>query len=243
MATSTSPAEASPARPGVAGRAFGIVFSPGATFEHIVADPKWFGALALIVLLMGGLGYAFMSTEVGQEAVLAKQFDSMEAWGMDVTPELEAQMAAGMDRGKYLSLLNGLFWAVLLLVEAGLLFAVFNAILGGTASFRQVFAVTVYASVIMLLQQLFATPIAYARGSLDSSTNLAVFFPMIDDTGFIGRFLGTIDLFWIWWTVVLAIGMAVLYKRRMQGILTGFLVVYAVVALAIAGIMSLRAGS
>jgi hypothetical protein len=221
----------------------GVVLSPRATFEEIVAVPNWLGALVVIVVLMGGIGYLFMSTEIGQEAVLAKQLDSMEAWGMQVTPELEAQMEAGMGRAKYFSLFNGLFWAIVMLAEAGLLFAIFNAAMGGTASFRQVFAVTVFASVIMVLQQLFSTPLAYARGSLDSATNLAVLFPMIDDTGLFGRFLGTIDLFWIWWTVVLAIGMGVLYKRRTQGILTAFLATYAVIAVAIAGFLTMRAGS
>lgn len=243
MATSAAPAGVSPARSGLLARAIGVVFSPGSTFEQIVADPKWLGALVLIVALMGGIGFAFMSTEIGQEAVLTKQLDSMEAWGMEVTPEVEARMEAGMSRARYFSLFNGLFWVLVLLAEAGLLFAIFNAVMGGTASFKQVFAVTVYASVIMVLQQVFSTPIAYARGTLDSATNLAVFFPMFDDTGFIGRFLGTIDLFWIWWTVVLAIGMAVLYKRRTQGILTAFLAIYGVIALAIAAIMSMRAGS
>jgi hypothetical protein len=131
----------------------------------------------------------------------------------------------------------------MVLIEAGILYAVFNAAMGGTATFKQVFAVTTWASIIMVLQQLFSTPIAYARGSIDSATNVAVLLPMFDDTSFIARFLGTIDLFWIWWTVVLAIGMSVLYKRRTQGILTAFLVVYAVIAVAIAAFLTMRAGS
>jgi hypothetical protein len=243
MDTSTAAAGAAPVKSGLVGRALGIIFSPRATFEQIVADPKWLGAMALIVLLVGAIGFAFMSTEIGQEAVLAKQLDSMEAWGMTITPEVEARMEAGMSSARYWSILNGLFWAVIVLIEAGILYAVFNAAMGGTATFKQVFAVTTWSSIIMVLQQLFSTPIAYARGSIDSATNVAVFLPMFDDTSFIARFLGTIDLFWIWWTVVLAIGMSVLYRRRTQGILTAFLVVYAVVAIAIAAFLTMRAGS
>jgi hypothetical protein len=226
----------------VLARILGVIFSPRATFEHIVADPKWLGALVIILVAMGAISFAFMSTEVGREAVLAKQLDSMEAFGMQITPEVEARLEEGMDRAKYLSVFNGLFWAVLLAAIAGILYAVFSAALGGTATFKQAFAVTVYSSVITVVQQLFSTPLAYARGSLDSSTNLAVLLPMLDDTSFLARLLGTIDLFWIWWIVVLAIGLAVLYRRRTQPILMTFFGIYAVIAIGIAAVMASRNG-
>lgn len=238
MPTSTVDAGSSPARPGVVARLVGVIFSPRAAFEHIVADPKWLAALVIILVAMGAISFIFMSTEVGREAVLAKQLDGMEAFGMQVTPEVEARLEQGMDRAKYFSLFNGLFWAVMLAVIAGVLFAVFNATLGGAATFKQVFAVTVYSSVITVVQQLFSTPLAYVRGSLDSSTNLAVLLPMLDDTSFLARLLGTIDLFWIWWFAVLAMGLAVLYRRRTQPILTAFLGIYALIAIGIAAVMT-----
>ena len=231
------------ARPGLVARAIGVIFSPRQTFEHIAADPRWLGALVLIVVLMGTTSFLFMSTEVGREAVLAKQLDSMEAFGMQITPELETQMEQGLDRAKYFGMFNGLFWVVVLLIAAGLLFAAFNALMGGTATFKQVFAVTVFSSFVTVLQQLFTMPLAYARGSLDGATNLAVFLPMLDDSSFIARLLGVIDVFWIWWLVVLAIGMGVLYRRRTQPILTAFLVLYGVIALAIAIFQATRTGS
>ncbi len=242
MPTSLADTGPSPARSGVLARLIGIVFSPRATFEQVVAQPKWLGAMVIILLTMGVISFVFMSTEVGQEAVLAKQLDSMEAFGMEVTPEIESRLEQGIARVKYFGVLNGLAWGLLLAAIAGILFVVLNAALGGAASFKQVFAVTVYSSVITLVQQLFSTPIAYARGSLDSSTNLAVFFPMLDDTSFFARLLGTIDLFWIWWFVVLAIGLAVLYRRRTQPILTTFLGIYALIAIVIAAVMASRNG-
>jgi hypothetical protein len=230
-------------RPGLMARATGVIFSPRPTFEHIVEDPRWLGALAVIVILMGATSFLFMSTEVGREAVLAKQLDSMEAFGVQITAELEAEMERGLERAQYFSMFNGLFWVVIMLVAAGILFAVFNGVLGGNATFRQVFAVTVFSSFVTVLQQLFTMPIAYARGSLDSATNLSVFLPMLDDSSFVARLLGAIDVFWIWWLTVLAIGVAVLYRRRTQPILTTFLVLYGVIALAIAVFQAVRAGN
>ena len=53
--------------------------------------------------------------------------------------------------------------------------------------------------------------------------------------------LGTVDVFLIWYIVVLAMGLAVLYRRRTQPIAISLLVVYAVIAVVIAVVKS-RAG-
>ena len=53
--------------------------------------------------------------------------------------------------------------------------------------------------------------------------------------------LGAVDIFLIWYIVVLAIGLGVLYKRRTQPIAISLLSVYAVIALCIALFKS-RAG-
>jgi hypothetical protein len=72
-----------------------------------------------------------------------------------------------------------------------------------------------------------------------SATNLAVLLPMLDEKSFIGRLFGMIDLFWIWWLIVLAIGLGVLYKRRTQPIAFALFGVYAVCIVAIAAVMSM----
>ena len=41
---------------------------------------------------------------------------------------------------------------------------------------------------------------------------------MLPEQSFIGNLLGAIDIFLIWYVVVLAIGLAVLYRRRTQPI-------------------------
>ena len=73
---------------------------------------------------------------------------------------------------------------------------------------------------------------------MSSATNLAVVLPMIDENSFIGRLLGMIDLFLVWWVVVLAIGLGVLYRRRTQPIAIGLFGVYAVIILVAAAVMS-----
>jgi hypothetical protein len=134
------------------------------------------------------------------------------------------------------------FSPLMTVIIAGVLFAVFNAGLGGNARFRQVFSIVTHAGVVILLQNLFLAPLNYARESMSSATNLAVFLPMLDEASLAARFLGIIDLFVIWWIVVMAIGLGVLYKRRTQPIVAGLLVVYVLIAAIIALVMRAFSG-
>jgi hypothetical protein len=115
--------------------------------------------------------------------------------------------------------------------------------MGGNATFKQVMAVVTHTGVIGLLGQLFTVPLNYARGSMTSATNLAVMFPFISETSFLGRLLGTVELFLIWQLIVLAIGLGVLYRKRTQPIAISLFVVYAIVGLIIALVRSSFGGS
>jgi hypothetical protein len=123
---------------------------------------------------------------------------------------------------------------IMWLIISGLLFAVFNAALGGTSTFKQLWAVFVHSTAITVIQQLFVTPLNYVRETISSATNLGVFLPMLDESGFLAKFLGTIDLFLIWWIVILSIGLGVLFKRKTGPIAAGLFVVYGVIAVIIA---------
>jgi hypothetical protein len=112
---------------------------------------------------------------------------------------------------------------------------------GPRASYVQVLAVVCYGGVILALRQVIATPIDYARESIASPTTLVQFVTMLDEASPVARFLGVIDLFVVWWIVVLAIGMSVLYRlstRRLALVFTGTyvaLALLAVIAMAVSG--------
>ena len=135
------------------------------------------------------------------------------------------------------------FLPVFMALMAGLLIGFFNAIMGGDASFKQVFAIVVHSGVIGALQTLFVTPLNYAKESMTSSTSLAVFLPMVDDTGFFGMVLGSIDLFRIWSTLSLAIGLAVLYKKRTAPVAWSLLAIYGIIVVIIAGVRAALSGA
>lgn len=235
--TTVGAAEAAPKS--LVARFVGIVMSPRETFRSVAAHPKWFGMLAITTLIIAACSAAPMFTEAGREAALDKQVSQMQSFGMQVNDEMYARMQQSMKNAPYTTFGAILvFGPVMAVIFTGILFAVFSAVMGGEASFKQLFAVTIHAGVISAVGQLFTAPLNLARGAVGSATSLAVLVPMIAEGSFLGRLLGMIDLFVIWWVFVLAVGLGVLYKRRTQPIAWSLYGVYAVIALVVAAVMS-----
>ena len=134
------------------------------------------------------------------------------------------------------------FSPVFTVAIAGILFLVFNVLMGGDRTFKQLFTVFVHSGVISTLGAVFTGPLNYFRGAVTSATNLAVLLPMVDPKSFAGRVLAMTDLFWIWSLLVLAIGLAVLYRRRTQPIAWSLYGIYAAGVLVIAAVMSALGG-
>jgi hypothetical protein len=224
-------------------RIAGVIFSPRATYAEIAARPRIFGALAFVLAVIVIATFAFLSTEVGQQASLDNQVRQMESFGRTVNDAQYAQMERMAPYSRYFAAAVQLVVTpIMALIVAGLAFAVFNAALGGDATFKQVFAIVVHSGALLMLQALFTLPLAYARESLSGATNLAVFFPFLEENSVAARMLGSIDLFLIWWMVSLAIGLGVLYRRRTRPIATTMLVMYVTIGLIIAGIKTASSG-
>ena len=237
-ADSVAPARSLPAR------LMGVIFTPRAAYADIVAGPRVFGALATVILISSVAVYTFMSTEVGQQAGLDMQVRQMESFGQTMTDAQYQRMEQMAGYGKYFAVGGQVVsLPIFALIIAGLAFAIFNAALGGDATFKQVFAVVVHSGVIIAVQQLFTLPLDYVRESLSSPTNLAVFFPFLEENTFIARMLGSIDLFLIWWSISLAIGLGVLYRKRTGPIATTLLVIYVTIGLVIAAVKTALAGA
>jgi Yip1 domain len=225
-------------------RFVGIVTSPRETFQAVVAHPRWFGMLAVVTLVMALLAALPMTTEAGKEAALQQQVEQAEAWGRTIDDQAYEGMRRGMAFAPYFTAGALLvFGPIFTLIVAGILFVVFNAVMGGDASFKQLFAVVVHGSVISALQQLFTGPLNYFKGAVTSATNLTALLPIVDPKTFMGRVMSMVDLFMIWYVLILAIGLGVLYRRRTQPIAMTLYGVYAVLVLCFAALMSSFGGA
>ncbi len=226
---------------GLLSRFIGVITSPKATFQSVIAHPRWFGMLALTCVTVGLLVGGYLMTKAGQDAWLDAATNS------PFSGQVSDQQYAGMQRmapyvGYFALLQMFVFVPIIYVVCAGLLYLVFNVMTGGNATFKQIFAVVAHTGPIAVLAQLFTVPMNMAQGSLSSKTNLAVFLPMTEGS-FLGRLLGTIDVFLVWQLVVLAIGLGVLYRRRTQPIAITLFVIYGVIGLMIAAVMTQFGGT
>ena len=220
-------------------RFVGIITAPRATFESVVAHPKWLGMYVLTAAIMAFGAALPMTTEAGKQAAVDQQVSGMESFGMQVSDEMYEQMR---QRTAFLPYQTAgsiiIFGIIMSLLMAAILWAVFNAAMGGEATYKKILAIVIHGSVISALGQLFTGPINYFRGAVTSATSLGALLPMLDDQSFTGRLAGMLDIFIIWWLIVLAIGLAVLYRRKTQPIFITLFGVYAVIIVTIAAIMS-----
>lgn len=232
-----------PAPQNLAARIVGVIVSPGATFRSVVAHPKWLGVLVITTLLGAFFAALPLTTEAGRNAALDQQVEYMKSFGMTVSDQVYEQMERRSAMAPYTTA-GGviIIGPIMTLIIAGILFGIFN-VMGGEASFKQAFSVVAHAGVISVLGTAFSGAINYFRGGIASIGNLGALLPMLPDNSFAGRLLGTVEVFLVWWVIVLAIGMAVLYRRRTQPIAITLLAVYAVIALIVAVVKSRLGGA
>jgi len=220
-------------------RFWGILTAPRETFADVAARPRWFDMMALVLVITAVCTGGFFATQVGQTAWLDKTAEAARQSGAEMP---EAQWATMQKIASYMGPIYAVSTLVIAplmwLIVTAILFAVFNAALGGTASFKQMYAVFVHSTAVTVVQQVFVTPLNYARETMASATNLAVFLPMLDEGSFLAKLLGMVDLFLIWWLIVLSIGLGVLFRRKTGPIAAGLFVVYGIIAVIAAAFMS-----
>jgi hypothetical protein len=235
--TASTPPSAAP-QLGLFARIIGILFSPRETFAAVVARPRWLGAMAVAVLIMGAAQFALLSTDVGKQLALDQQVSTAEAFGVTISDETYARMEQGMENARYtgpITLIIGL--PLVAAISAGILHVMFGLVGGGNGTYRQVYAISAHTAIVNSLQLVFTTVVTLAAGR-SAGANLAVFTPTLEETTFVYRFLSAIDLFYVWSIFLTAVGLAVLYKRRTGPIAMVLFGIYLVIALIIGYVRS-----
>jgi len=177
----------------------------------------------------------FLSTEVGQQALLQQQLRTIEEFGLTASDEDLARFERMTGYVPYIQSATLVVATPLVsLVLAGLLFVVGHVFLSMTGAFKHAFSIVVHVGFIAALGRLFAAPLNYATGSVASPSTLAAFVPMLEADTFAVRFLSAVDVFIVWQMVLLAVGLSVLSHRRSPPIVLAFLLLYALVATVIA---------
>jgi hypothetical protein len=235
MTTTGTVGGQTPAPKNLLARYIGVLTAPRDTFASVAAYPKWLGMLLLMCTVTAVFTALPMTTDAGKQAAIEQQVDQLKSFGMQVSDQMYEQLEKGSGRLPYTTAAGVMVGApIISLIFAGILFAVFNAALGGEASFKQLFSVYIHSGVIGSVSAVLSGTVNYFSGRVGSVTSLGALMPMLSEKSFGAHLLGAIDIFIIWSVVVLAIGLGVLYKRRTQPIAISLLSVYAVIAIVIA---------
>jgi hypothetical protein len=227
----TEPATTPVAPLGLFARAVGILFSPKATYQNVVAAPRPFGILFISALLIGIGATIPQLTEQARVATLQAQVQGMERFGVTVTPEIQQRMEE-RSRNTGLKLLGILFpliiFPLLALLLTALLWAFFNVLLGGTATFKQVLAVNAHSYVITAVGALVSAPILFYKFqmTMGGPFNFGALVPLLERESALAQFLTGVNLFSLWAWFVLAIGLGVLYRRKTFNIAISLFVLY-----------------
>jgi hypothetical protein len=244
MTSTASEAGFAPAPMGLLARFIGIITSPKDTFARIVATPRWFAMMALTAAIVAIFSALPTTTEAGRQAFIDQQVQQRQSFGLQTDDQAYDQMEKMSKITPYITACAVIiFTPIVVVIIAGILFAVFNAALGGEASFKQMLAVVVHAGIISTLGSLISGIVNYFRGAIGSVGNLGALLPMLPEKSFLANLLGTVDIFIVWWLFVLAIGLGVLYRRRTQPIVMSLMSLYAVIALVVALVKSRLGGA
>jgi len=228
-------------------RLIGVVRSPRRTLAAAISQPRSLDLAVLIVLISTACSLGFLATRVGRLAALDQQVRQLESLGTVVDDQLYAQVRQWQ---RYRPVLN----AVGILVGWPIGWAVIAAFIrsigrrrnrDGSAvspTFAQVFTVLVHASSVLAVRSVVALPLNYAKESLGGNTSLAALVPGIGVSSFVARLFGAADVFVLWWLLLAAFGIAMLYQVRTFSIVRWFVGAYAAGAAALALAQTLRGG-
>ena len=223
-------------------RIAGVVVRPRATLAEVIAAPAWVSTWVAILFVWAICGGWLLSTEVGGQALVDERVRVIETFGGTVTDAQYAALQASPPWWVYFT--SG--GRTLLTPPVTLIAAIGVWLVArmerAPASMAQALAVTVHASVVLVVGQLVATPLHYVRESLTSPLNLAAILPLMEEGTPPARFFGTMDFFALWWMGLMALGLSLIAGQRPGRYLLPLAALYGVFAAVVAVLTEVTGG-
>jgi Yip1 domain len=223
MATPSSsmPAPEAPASIGPVGRIIGALFSPKKTFADIAQKPSWLGPMVLLTVLSLGVS-ALLAQKVDWHSFMERQLSK--------NPRIEQMPADQKERiiesqAKYapaFSYAIGLLGPILGTLLIGFIYwGAFNLFSGAGLKYGTAFGITSHAFVPSAIASVLAlvTILLKARGDVDPenllASSLSAFLPE-NASKWLHSLGKSIEVFWIWCLILLAIGFAAANPKKIK---------------------------
>jgi hypothetical protein len=224
-------------------RVAGVIFSPGETMKELVRKPRILFAFFLVALSQAVLYIVRFPllrdylTEVSKASLEL----SSKKFNIEVTPELVEKTVSSQSVITLISTPVGSLFVWLMFTA--ILFGILK-IFKGEGKFKQFMSVAGYAYIISALYLLITLIVSYFSGSLHITmplTSMANLLPASLEGSFVYGFVKPIDIFSIWYYVVVGIGVVEATKLSKVKVYTVIFAMYAV-TLVFAGISEMMMG-
>lgn len=223
MATTTStPAPEPQASISPVGRIFGVLFSPGKTFEDIVRKPTWLPPIAVLFIL-SAIGTFIFAQRVDWREVVSQQIEKSPQAAQLSADQKEQRIEMGAKVAPIFTYVVGpvaplVIWLLIALVMWG----AYNLLGGVDAGFKTAISITAHSFMTAIV----STPIFLLvlllkpRDAIDIenpvATNLAALLPG-DTAKWLFTLCKQIDIFTIWLLILVAIGFAAVNPKKLKG--------------------------
>lgn len=196
--------------PNLAVRVYQVFVSPGKLFDALRRQPRWLGALLLVV------GIALLSSVLIPSDIVT---ESMRQQMLRTRPDAPAEaIQRGLAVARIVRFVGPVvIMPLVIVVVSAIFFLIYEMGMGGEAGFRSVFAATTHTMLIPIIGGLATLPVVIKARDLQATLTLDLLAPGLDQAGYAYRFLHGIGFFGVWAAVVLGVALSRIYPKRSAG--------------------------
>jgi len=215
-----------------------IFTDPGSVFRAIRERPTWLLPFSLVMLM------SVVFTVSTEDLILKYQKEAI--YNSTLIPEdqkdeiIEKYESKTPTRRHIESVIAGVVnVTVLFVVVAGIFWIVGNFVLGGTASYKQIFSMYSWVGMVSVLELLVKLPLSLAKESLNVYTSLAVLMDPAQSKTILFQILNAFDIFTIWKIVLWGMGFSIIYnfsKEKSYAAVISLYIIYLIGAIGFAQI-------
>jgi hypothetical protein len=221
MATTSMPAPEASAPVSPVGRIIGVFTSPKQTFTSIAERPSWVAPMLLMMFLAVVVGSLLNSKMNWAQYIRHKAEENprFEQLADDKKDEAIVGQVKFWSGSSYV--IGAVFTPITILIFALIYMAAFNLFSGAGVRYGQAFAITTHAflpNVIVSILAMIILPLkAYGEVDPESivATSLKAYLPETAPKTLLALG-GSLELFWIWCMVLVAIGFAAANPRKVK---------------------------
>ena len=224
---------------GGASKVFNIFLEPKKVFESLKIKPTWLIPFIIVALLGTGFYYYTYPFIMHQQVEKIKSNEKIpDEQKQNIIEKMTEQNHPPLWQLPFAPVGALLVFAIL----SAVLFFVFNVLLGGDSTFRRVFSVYAYSSLIAIPSMIVKFPLIMIKKDVGVQTSLALLLSADSKDTFLYRILSGFDIFTIWQMILISLGMGVLYKYSTKKAFTAVFVLWLIWIIAKSGLSSLFGG-